>query len=115
MTEIIGGIFGGIEILISQVSALQSNALIDSILKSSVNGIKWIIYTETLTKDRTSVREILAVYRGIDDNLSHNEYGILGDTFDVDFNVIVSSSVVQLIITNNESETINIRAARILL
>jgi hypothetical protein len=91
----------------SQVGlATTQTAVIDSYDITQVRSVKWLITVSDLTSTLFQSLEVLAIHDGV--NVLHSEYGVTGDdiTFDVNVNIVTGN--LELQVTNNSANTIQV-------
>lgn len=94
------------------IVAANDTAVIDEIVAANNFSIKWILTIVDNTNSKISTYEILAVNK-FNLSISHNSSSRVGDLILHGTDVELNSGNIQLILTNNESNDIEISLVRI--
>jgi len=88
-----------------------TTVVVDSVLATLVRSVKWLV---TVIDTVTGAQQSFEVYatKTLAD-VEHQVFGRVGDVLDVNTNVVFQSSSLQLQITNNEANPIDVQALRI--
>ena len=95
----------------SVVIPTTATGTVDSVASTSL-AVKWFVSVENNTTTENAAYEIYAQNRG--GTVSWNRSSTLGDEIDHDIVVAISGPNLELQITNNEANSITVRAVRIL-
>lgn len=87
----------------------STSEIVDTFPVSELITCKWVL-TVTDNTSKYQTKEILALLKP--GQPSHTIYGVLGDAFNIDIDVIENAGNIELTIQNNELSTINVMLIR---
>ena len=80
--------------------------VVDSYDITEVRSVKWLITVSDFTSNLFQSLEVLAIHDGT--NVLHSTYGITGDTIDFDIGVAIVTGNLELSVTNNSANIVQI-------
>jgi len=99
-----------VEIASGPVSS-GNTVVADSVALSAVRSVKWIVTITDSVAGTYKAYEVLAVHNGT--TVLHAVYGIVGDTILVITDVAINTPNMELQITNNDTNDLDIKVQRI--
>lgn len=93
------------------VVSASSTTVIDEVVAVNNYSVKWILTIVDNTNTKMTSYEILAVNK-FNSTINHNMSGRVGDLIFHGVNVVLNAGNIQLIITNNETNNIEVSLVR---
>ena len=83
----------------------------DSVVLATIRSVKWLVtITDSVAGDYKTY-EVLAVHNGT--TALYSVYGIVGDSISVFTNVVINGANMELELTNNSTNNLDIKVQRI--
>jgi len=99
------------ETKITNTVLASTSKVVDAVDTATSRSVKWVLSITNPTTNDTQTSEVLAQHRN-GGSPSHNRFAIIGDPIDLSVNVIINATNLELQITNNEINDIDILARR---